>query len=254
MSVGVGVSVGVIMRMIVTMRMLSEMFVMMLMGMIVVATTAAAATTLLLMRLVILRFQIEHFVMVLVGMVVAAAAIMIMVMPVSMIVIMRMIMAVVSMIMMMAMMAALIVCAAFGLERTLHGRDRTTKAAQHFHKHMIVFDIDRVGRHFCRRMAIADVPCGFHQSSRIFGADFNKPLRRCLDCDEATIFELQRIAIVQHGGLIEIEQEFGALLALERDPAAMAAFMIERDAIDHLFGLHGRLTDCLRGAEHRKPL
>jgi hypothetical protein len=250
--------VGMIMRMIVIMSMLFEMFVMMLMGMIVVATTAAAATALFLMRLMILRFQIKHFVMVLVGMVVAAPAIMVMMMvvPVSMIVIVivRMIMAVVSMIMMMAMMAALIVSAAFRLEGTLHGRDRTTKAAQHFNKHMIVFDIDRVGRHFCRRMAVANVPCGFHQSSRIFGADFNKLLRRCLDCDEATIFELQGIAIVQHDGLIKIEKEFGAFLALERDPAAMAAFMIERDAIDQFFGLHGRLADCLRGAEHRKPL
>jgi hypothetical protein len=227
---------------------------MMLVRMIVVATTATAATTLLLMRLMVLRFQIEHFVMVLMRMIVAAAAIviMMMVLPVSMIVIMRM--AVVSVVMMMTMMTALIVSTAFWLEGTLHCRDRTAEPAQHFDQHMILFDIDRVRRHFRRRMAVTDVPCGFHQSSRIFGADFNELLRRCLDCDEATIFELQGIAIVQHDGLIKIEKEFGAFLALERDPAAMAAFMIERDAIDQFFGLHGRLADCLRGAEHRKPL
>jgi hypothetical protein len=245
--------VGMIVIMAVIMRVLFKMFVMMLVRMIVVATTATAATTLLLMRLMVFRFQIEHFVMVLMRMIVAAAAIviMMMVMPVSMIVIMRM--AVVSVVMMMTMMTALIVSTAFWLEGTLHCRDRTAEPAQHFDQHMILFDIDRVRRHFRRRMAVTDVPCGFHQSSRIFGTDFDQLLRRGFDRDEATVFKLQRIAIVQHCGLIEIEKEFDALLALERDPAAMAAFMIERDAIDQFFCLHGRLTDCLRGAEHRNP-
>ncbi len=228
MGVGVGVIMRMIVRVAVIMRVLFKMFVMVLVRMIVIAATATAAAALLLMRLMILRLYVEHFVMVLMRMVVAASAIMIMmvmVVPVSMVMIMGMTM--VSVIVMMAMMTALIVSATLRLERPLDRRHGTAETAQHFDKHMIIFDIDRIGRHFCRSVTVADVPCGFHQTRRIFRPDLDKLLRCCLDCDEASIFELQRIAIVQHDSLVEIEQEFGAFLALERHPAAMAAFMIQ---------------------------
>ena len=75
---------------------------------------------------------------------------------------------------------------------------------------MIVFDIDRIRCHFSRRVTIADMPGGLHQAGRIFGADFDKLLRRGFHDDEATIFELQRIAVIQQNGLLKIEQKLGS--------------------------------------------
>lgn len=245
-----GMVMAVIMRVAVIVRVLFEVFVMMLMGMIMAAPAATAAAALLLVRRMIFRFQIEHFVMVLMRMIVAAPAAMIMMMMVmvmAMIVVMIMIMR-----MMMTVVAALIIGTALRLERALDSLHRATQTTQHFDKHMIIFDVDCVRRDFRRRVAIADVPRRLHQAGRIFSADFNKLLRRSFDGDQAAIFKLQRIAIVQHDGLIEIEQKVRALLALQRHAAAMATFMIERNAVDHFFGLHGGLTNGLGGAEHRK--
>ena len=250
MVMGMGMVMAVIMRVAVIVRVLFEVLVMMLMGMIMATPAATAAAALLLMRRMIFRFQIEHFVMVLMRMIVAAPATMIMmVMVVAMIVVMPMIMIVR---MMMTVVAALIIGTTLRLERTLDSLHRATQTTQHFDKHMIIFDVDRVRRDFRWCVAIADVPRRLHQAGRIFRTDFNKLLRRGFDGDQAAIFKLQRIAIVQHDGLIEIEQKIRALLALQRHAAAMATFMIQRNAVDHFFGLHGGLTNGLGGAEHRK--
>lgn len=74
---------------------------------------------------------------------------------------------------------------------------------------MIIFDVDCIGCHFRRRVAVADVPGGLHQTSGIFGTNFDELLRRSPDQNKSTIFKLQRIAIVQHGCFLEIEQELG---------------------------------------------
>ena len=241
------------MRMIVMMimRVLFEMLVVMLMAMIMTATTAAATARLLLMRRVIFRFQIENFMMMLVRMIVPTTATMIVIM-IVIVIVMGVIVAMMRMAMMGVVVAALIIRTTLGLERTFNCRHGATQAAQHFSKHMIVFNIDRVRCHFGRRVAIANMPSRFHQARRIIGTNFNELLRRSFHGNQAAIFELQRIAIVQHNGLIEIEQELGTLLALQRHAAAMAAFMIERDGVDHLLSFDGGLTDSLDGAEHRE--
>ena len=250
MPVRVIMAVIMTMLVVVIMRVLFEMLVMVLVGMIMPATTATAAARILLLRHMILRFQIKHFVVMLMGMIVAAPAAMIM-MIVIVIVIMAMgVMIVMIMPVMVMAMATLIIGTTLGLERTLDRVHRATETTQHFNKHMIVFDIDRIRRDFGRRVTIADMPGGLHQAGGIFGADFDKLLRRGLHDDEATILQLQRVAIIQHDRLLKIEQEFGSGSALQRHAAAMAAFMIERDAVDHLVGFHGGLADGLGGTEH----
>ena len=199
-----------------------------------------------MLRHMILRFQVKHFVVMLMGMIVAAPAAMIMV-----VVIMAMgVMIVMIMPVMVMAMATLIIGTTLGLERTLDRVHRATQSTQHFNEHVIIFDIDRIRRDFGRRVTIADMPGGLHQAGRIFGADFDKLLRRGLHDNEAAILQLQRVAIIQHDRFLKIEQEFGSGSALQRHAAAMAAFMIERDAVDHLVGFHGGLADGLGGTEH----
>ena len=250
MAVIMRVGMIVVVIMVVILAMLFEMLVVMLVRMVVPATASAAAASLFLMRRVVLRFQIQHFVMVLVGMIVAAAAGMVMVM-IMMVVVMTMVVIVA---VMMVAMPTLIIRAALGLEGPLHRVHRAAEAPQHFDEDVIVFDVNRIRRHFRRRVAVTDMPGRLHQTRRIFGADFDELLRRGLHGDEAAILELQRIAIVEHSGLVEIEQEFSSRRALERHTAAMAALMIQRDGVDHLVGLHGGFADELNGAKHGKPL
>lgn len=248
MAVIMRVGMIVVVIMVVILAMLFEMLVVMLVRMVVPATASAAAASLFLMRRVVLRFQIQHLVMMLVGMIMAAAAAMVMVM---MVVVMTMVVIVA---VMMVAMPTLIIRAALGLEGPLHRVHRAAEAAQHFDEDVIVFDVNRIRRHFRRRVAVTDMPGRLHQTRRIFGADFDELLRRGLHGDEAAILELQRIAIVEHSGLVEIEQEFSSRRALERHTAAMAALMIQRDGVDHLVGLHGGFADELNGAKHGKPL
>ena len=102
---------------------------------------------------------------------------------------------------------------------------------------MIIFNIDRVCRDFRRRMAVADMPCGFQKPHRIIRFDFNQRLWRRLHKDERTILKLHRIAIIQRRGLFKIEQESGTLITRERDTTAMTPLMIKAHAVDHFIGL-----------------
>jgi hypothetical protein len=250
-AVRMAVIVAVIVRMIL--RVLFEMLVVMLVAVIVATSASTAAASLFLMRRVILRFQIEHFMMMLVGVIMPAAASMVVMVIVPMI--MRvMIMAMTMTVVMAVIMTMMLVSATLWLEGTLHYCHRAAQTAQHFNEHMIVLDINGFGRYFGRRMAVADMPCGLHQARGIFGADFDEFLRRSLDEDEAPIFELQRVAIVEYRGLVEIEKKRRALFAGQRDTTAMTAFMIERNRVDHLLGFHGRFADSLNGTQHRGPL
>ena len=131
--------------------------------------------------------------MVLMGMIMPATAPMIVIMVIvamgmmvmGMVIMMRMIMA-----MMMMAMPTLIISTALGLERTLDSVHRTTETAQHFDQYMIVFNVDRICRHFGRRMAVPDMPSRLHQSGGVFCTNFDKLLRRSLHKHETAIFQL----------------------------------------------------------------
>ena len=53
----------------------------------------------------------------------------------------------------------------FGLERPCHMMGVTALPAHHFSQHMIILNIDRIGGEFGRRVAVADMPGHFQQSS-----------------------------------------------------------------------------------------
>jgi len=102
---------------------------------------------------------------------------------------------------------------------------------------MIIFNIDRVCRDFCWRMAIADMPCRFQKPHRIIRFDFNERLWSSLHKNERTILKLYRIAIIQRRRLFKIEQERRAFVTRERDAATMTPLMIKAHAVDHFIGL-----------------
>jgi hypothetical protein len=153
-------------------------------------------------------------VMVVVVMVVVAMMVVVMrVVPMTVLVTMVLVLMVVRVMM---IVAGVIVGAAFRAKGARHRCCAATLTAHHLGQHMVGLDIDRVGRHFGWRVAIADVPGDPQQPERIFGAHLQKPLGRGLDLDEPAIVELQRVAIVEDRGLVEIDKPPSAFSATRR--------------------------------------
>lgn len=144
----------------------------------------------------------------------------------------------------------MVIGAALGLERALDRRHRATLATDQLGEDMILLDIDRIGGDFRRRVAVADMPGEAHQPQRVLGADLEQALRRGLDLHEAAILQLHGVAIGEHGRLVEIEQNVEPAITLERDAAAVAVLMVERQRLDDLVGADGRLADDGGGAQH----
>lgn len=144
----------------------------------------------------------------------------------------------------------MVIGAALGLEGALDRRHRAALATDHLGEDVILLDIDRIGGDLSGGVAVADMPGDAHQPQRVLGADFDQALRRGLDLDEAAVFQLHGIAIGQHGRLVEIEQDVEPAIALERDAAAVAVLVVERQRLDDLVGTDGRLADDGGGAQH----
>lgn len=154
-----------------------------------------------------------------------------------------------------AILVAMIIGAALGLERALDLAHRAALAADHLGEDMVVLDIDRIGGDLGRGVAVADMPGDAHQAQRVLGADLEQALRRGLDQDEATILQLDRVAVVQCGRLVEIEQNVEPAIALERDAAAVAVLMVEGQRLDDLVLLDRGLAGDGGGAQHdREPV
>jgi hypothetical protein len=158
-------------------------------------------------------------------------------------------------VMVMIVVVAVIIGAALGLERPLDLAHGAALAADHFGEHMVVLDIDRVGGDLGGRVAVADMPGDAHQPQRVLGANLQQALRRRLDQNEPAILQLDGIAIVQRGRLVEIEQDVEPAIALERDAAAIAVLMVERQRLDDLVLLDRGLASDGGGAQHdREPV
>jgi hypothetical protein len=104
------------------------------------------------------------------------------------------------------MAAIVVVGAALGLERALHERRGAALAAHHLGEHVVILNVDRIGGDLGRRVAVADVPGDPHQAERVLGPHLQQRLRRRLHLDEASVLELQRVAVVLCRRLVEIEQ------------------------------------------------
>jgi len=147
-------------------------------------------------------------------------------------------------------MTCMVIGTGFGLERPCHMMGVTALPAHHFSQHMIILNIDRIGGEFGRRVAVADMPGHFQQSQRIFSLDFQQCFGSGFDEDQRIILELQAVAVIQHAGLVEIEQKTCALVTFQHNAAFVTSLVIECNLIDHLFVFHGRFADNSGGAQH----
>ncbi|SEG68039.1 hypothetical protein SAMN04488115_10915 [Bosea lathyri] len=148
------------------------------------------------------------------------------------------------------MVVAMIIGAALGLERA---RDRIHRAAlpsDHLRQDMVVLDIDRVGRDFRWRVAVADMPGDAHQPQRILGPDFEQALRSRLDQHQPTILQLHGVAIPERGRLVEVEQDIEAAIAFQRQATAIAVLMVERQRLDDLVRPDRSLANDGGGTQH----
>ena len=146
--------------------------------------------------------------------------------------------------------AIVLVGAALRLEGAHHDGGRAALAAHHLGQHVVVLDVDRVRRHLGGGVPVADVVGHLEKPQRVLGAHFQQALGRGLHLHEAAVLELHGIAVVQHRGLVEIEQEIEAGIAFQRDAAAVAALVIEGDGVGNPVRFHGGFAEDRGGAEH----
>lgn len=227
--------------------------VVMLVIVMVVATAAGIAMGVMVLMtvgmLVIMRvfFAMRMFltVRVLMAMLVVVAMVMAVMMVIVTVVIMPAAAGVI-----MGVSMVVVVGAALGLEGALHRRHRTALPAHHLGQDVVVLDVDRVGGDLGRGMAVADMPGDTHQPQRVLGADLQQALRCGLDLDKAPVLQLYRIAIGQHRGLVEIEQDIEPAIGLEGKAAAIAVVMVEGERVDDALGPNGGLANDGGGAKH----
>lgn len=166
------------------------------------------------------------------------------------VVLMPMVVMMMTMVIMPAIGVIVVVGATLRLERPLDIGHRAALAADHLGQNMVVLDIDRGRSDLGRGVAVADMPGDARQPQRVLGGDLDQFLRRGLDQDERAVVELDGVAIVQCGRLVEIEQDVAPAIALERDAAAIAILMVEGEGLDDPVLLDRGLADDGGGALH----
>ncbi len=207
--------------------------VVMMMVVIMTAAAGGAVGVLMRMRVVVL-------------MIMAVAG-----MRMAMVVIMTVIVMMVTMVVVMTTIGVVMVMDfRLGLERPLDLVHRTALAANQFSQHRIVLDIDHVRRDLSRDMEATEVPGEARQPERVLSRDRDKLLRRRLDQHERAVFELDRVAVVQRGRLVEVEQNLLPAIAPERGMASVAAMMVESEGLDDPVLLDRGLADDGGGALH----
>lgn len=207
------------------------------MGMIVAAAAAIAMGVVMIMRVGVLMPMLMVVVVVtVVGMVMAVMVAMVVIVPVI--------------VMPAATIIAVVMDFRLRLERALDRHHGAALPAHQLGDGRNVNDVERIGRHLGRDMVAAEMPGEAHQPQRVFGADLQQVLGRSLDLDQAAILQLQRIAIVQHGGLVEIDGELQPARRLHRQGAAAAILVPEAERIDDALGTDGGLANDGGGAKH----
>lgn len=170
-----------------------------------------------------------------------------MVVPMSMV---MMIMAVMVMLMTMVVIVGAHMGAAFRLEGTLNGRHRAALAAGKFREGWIVLDVERIVRDLGEAVIAAEMPGEAHEAERVFRLHFQKPLWLRRHLHQTAVFQAQRIAVVDGGFHVEVENDLGSRIALERRLAAIAGLVVEHHRIDDTVGLYGGLADDGGDAGH----
>ena len=99
-------------------------------------------------------------------------------------------------------------------------------------QHVIVGDVDRLARDLGRHVPVADMPGEREEIERIVGADLDERLGRSPHLDEPAGLQPDGIAVIQHIGPVEVEEESRAAIGVEQDAAAMAIAVVEGDHVD----------------------
>lgn len=132
--------------------------------------------------------------------------------------------------------------ARFGLKRAGDMRDLASLPAHHFRQNVIVLNIQRIGSDFGRCVPVTDMPCHFQQTQRIVGFDFKQGFSRRFHKHQTTILQFERIAVIEHCCLFQIEQKGRALFPVQDNAPFMPPLMIERHLIDHAIHFNRRLA------------
>jgi hypothetical protein len=148
------------------------------------------------------------------------------------------------------MVVAMVIGAALGLEGARHRAHGAALAADHLRQDMVVLDIDRVAADLGRGMAVADMPGQPHQAQRVLGADLEQALGGSLDHDQSAVLEPDRVTVAKRGRLVQVEQDIEPAIALEREAAAIAILMVERQRLDDLVCFNCSLANDGGGTQH----
>ncbi len=230
-TMGMGMLVAIIMGMVV--------FVVVLMVMMRVSTTGTMH-----MRCLLVIMRRVMMAMIMVGMPATGTV------HVSGLIAMGLAMGLAMRMVMIAMGMAMIIGTALWLEGAHHLAQRAALPAHHHGQDMVMGDVDCIRRDLGRRVPVADMPGHGEKTQRVFRADFHQVLGCSSNADQATILQLERVAIIEHRCLVQIEQDFRATIAFQRDAAAVAVLMVERDGIDDQGRLDGRAAGDGGGAQH----
>ena len=258
---------AVLVRLGVRLRMVAIMFVIMVMAVLVRVIVAMPVAVIVLLTMAMamvmiggLRGNIQH--------IVAVAGTVVMLMPATAVIAVCMVMIVcvvfamrvclfliipmiVTMLMTVTMVVAtMVVSSTLRLEGAAHHLDRAALPAHHLGQHVIVLDVNRISGDLGGCVAIAEVPGQPHEPERIVGSYLEQALRRGIHRDQPAIIELQRVAIGQHGGLVEIKQNLLPSHRQQHGPPAGPILMRQCHAVDDPFDLNSRLADGGRGALH----
>lgn len=125
---------------------------------------------------------------------------------------------------------------ALGLKRSLALADLGAEPDEHFPKHVIGTDSNRVVRDLRRDVAIAEMPGKAHQSLRIARTNLEEGFGRRDHADPFSRFEAKSIAVGQGDRPIEIQQGLSSRVEGETDSTPMAAVVVERDGGDRALG------------------
>jgi hypothetical protein len=134
-----------------------------------------------------------------------------------------------------AMVAVARVSAAFGLERDLHPCKIRSEAKEHILDHVIRPNAKNLVSNFSRQMPISQMPRQARQLVGIFMSDFDNELRRGLNLEPSTIFELQAISISHGNRLGKVEQDIFALIPSQTNAASMPRIEIESERAGRFF-------------------
>lgn len=140
--------------------------------------------------------------------------------------------------------------AALRPEGTLHRSGDAALPPDQFRHGRIVLDIEGVACDLGKAVLAAEMPSQPHEAQRVLGTHFEQALRSSLHLNEASVLEPQGVAVVDGGVHVEIEQDLGPALPLQRGLAAIARGVLKGDRIDDAVGFHGGLANDGGDAGH----